>query len=83
MAKNDTHERFWDNVSINKEWVKKMKNSQNILNIDTFDTFKKNMSLSPEVLEPSYDIIISKVSKVSKDNIEKQQDDSWEDSLFK
>jgi len=83
LAKNDTHERFWDNVSINKEWVKKMKNSQNILNIDTFDTFKKNMSLSPEVLEPSYDIIISKVSKVSKDNIEKQQDDSWEDSLFK
>lgn len=43
VAKNDAKERYWDNVSVVNEWLKRLNNNKKEENNDTLDTIKKNL----------------------------------------
>jgi putative DNA primase/helicase len=59
--------RFWVNVQIKDEWLKKLEHMETTHKNGTLDAFKKNMRKCPEVIEDSDDIKISKASKPSQD----------------
>jgi putative DNA primase/helicase len=72
VPKNDTKERFWDNVSINNLWVGKLqsnKKSNKDTKLDTFDSSKNNTSKCPEVYSP-LDMYVLKPSKPSQEQKE-------------
>ncbi len=73
VAKNDTKERFWANVSIKPNWVTKLpectENPKEIQNLDTFDTSRKSLRYPPVIIQPPNDIIFTKVSKVSNEDL--------------